>query len=63
MSPLSWSKPPLDYIEFYETSEKQQYLNKPQVGKSKQNYIAEYDWNTHIFTVKKLTTYEKWPIM
>ena len=31
-----------------------QFLNKPQKGKQKQQYIFEYDWKTYIFAIKKI---------
>ena len=30
------------------------FLNKPQKGKQKQQYIFEYDWKTYIFAIKKI---------
>ena len=47
------NKPPGDLIEIKEKVENETVLNKPPGGKSKQQFIVKYDWNSYILSVKK----------
>ena len=53
--------PPGGLIEIQEKVENETVLNKPQGGKSKQQFIVKYDWNSYIFNVKKF--HKEWKII
>ena len=51
--PPPLNKPPGRLIEIQSKVENGTVLTKPPGGKSKQEFIVNYDWNSYIFNVKK----------